>query len=144
KNQNTLSLSHPVLRNRRDVVLRVEEELSAILGVEAFRASAITGSVSIRFDQSQTTAERVTRALEKSWPRLLEGIDGPPSRTRLFAAVGLTGLAYVGQYLVPPLRPIAVAGVTVYSSPNVVKAAKQLTRGKIGVSAVYTTGLTFM
>jgi cation transport ATPase len=144
KGDSSLSLSHSVLRNRRDLVFRLEEELSSILGVEAFRASSITGRVSIHFDRSQTTAERLARALEKAWPRVLEGVDGLPSRKRLFTSVGLAGLAYTGQYVVPALRPLAVAGVTLYSSPNVVKAAKQLTRGQVGVSALYTAGLTFM
>jgi cation-transporting P-type ATPase C len=144
KSDDKLSLFHPVLRGQRDVVFRLEEELSSIFGVVDFRASTIAGSVSIHFDRTATTAERVARALEKAWPRLLEGIEGPPSRKRFFAALGLAGLAYTGQYIVPALRPLAVAGVTLYSSPNVVKAAKQLTRGEVGVSALYATGLTFM
>jgi cation transport ATPase len=142
--ENTLRLWHPVLRNRRDVAFRLEEELAAILGVEAFSANALTAGVSIRFDARATTAERVARELEKAWPRLLDGLDGPPSRTRLVAALGLTGLAYAGQYVVPALRPIAVAGVTLYAFPNVLNATRQLARGEVGVSALYSTGLTFM
>jgi len=141
---NTLRLSHPVLRNRRDIIFRLEEELASLLGVEAYRASALTAAVSIRFDASTTTAPRLVRELERAWPRLLDGLDGPPSRIRLAAAGGLLGLAYTGQYVVPALRPLAVAGVALYSTPNVVNAAKQLTRGQIGVSALYTTGLAFM
>jgi manganese/zinc-transporting P-type ATPase C len=138
---NTLRLWHPVLRNRRDVVFRLEEELAAILGIEDFRASTLTGRVSIRFDNRALTAERIARELEKAWPRLLEGLDGPPSRKRLVAAVGIAGLSFTGQYLVPPLRPVAVAAVALYGAPNVINAAKQLARGQVGVSALYTAGL---
>lgn len=141
---NTLRLSHPALRNRRDIVFRLEEELASLIGVEQYRASALTAGVSIRFDAAATTAPRLVRELERAWPRLLDGLDGPPSRVRLVAASGLLGLAYTGQYVVPALRPLAVAGVALYSAPNVVNAAKQLTRGQIGVSAMYTTGLAFM
>jgi cation transport ATPase len=141
---NTLRLSHPVLRNRRDVVFRLEEELGALFGVEDFRASAVTAGVSIRFDARATTAERLALELEKAWPRLLQGLDGPPSQKRLVAAAGLVGLAYTGQYVVPALRPIAVAGVTLYSFPNVLNAAKQLKRGEVGISAMYSAGLAFM
>ncbi len=141
---STLQLSHPALRNRRDVVFRLEEELAAILGVEDFRASALTAGVSIRFDKEALNAERLVRSLEKAWPRLLDGLDGPPSRKRLVAAVGLTGLAFTGQYVVPALRPLAVAGVAVYSAPNVVKAAKELARGELGLSALYSAGLALM
>jgi manganese/zinc-transporting P-type ATPase C len=140
----TLRLSHPVLRQRRDVVFRLEEELAALLGVEDFQVSALTAGVSIRFDARTTTAERLARELEKAWPRLLEGLDGPPSKTRLVAAVGLMGLAFTGQYLAPVVRPIAVAGVTLYSLPNVVNAGKQLSHGQVGISALYSAGLLFM
>ena len=141
---NTLRLSHPVLRNRRDIVFRLEEELASLLGVQEYRASALTAGVTIHFDAATTTAPRLVRELERAWPRLLDGLDGPPSRVRLVAASGLLGLAYTGQYVVPALRPLAVAGVALYSTPNIVNAAKQLTRGQIGVSALYTTGLAFM
>jgi cation transport ATPase len=140
---DSLRISHPVLRNRRDIVFRLEEELAALPGVESYGASVVTGLVSIRF-KGDTTAERIARALEKAWPRLLEGLDGPPSRKRLFAALGVTGLAYAGQYAVPALRPIAVAAVTLYSFPNVVNAAKQLRRGEVGLPTLYSTGLAFM
>lgn len=141
---NTLRLSHPALRNRRDVVFRLEEELAAIFGVQRFSASAITAGVTIRFDESAVSAERLARELEKAWPRILEGLDGPPSQTRLLAAAGLVGLAFTGQYLVPALRPVAVAGVALYSAPNVIDALKQLRRGKVGLYALYTAGLGLM
>ena len=139
-----LRLSHPALRNRRDVIFRLEEELAALFGVEDFRVNALTARVSIRFDVRATSAERIALELEKAWPRLLGGLDGPPSRTRLFVSTGLVGLAYTGQYLVPAVRPFAVAGVALYSFPNVINAGKQLTRGQVGVSALYTAGLGFM
>jgi cation-transporting P-type ATPase C len=142
--KNALYLWHPALRHRRDVVYRLEEELAAILGVESFRASALTGSVSIRFDRRALTVERLVRELEKAWPKLLAGLAGPPSQKRLVAAVGLLGLAFTGQYLAPAVRPIAIAGVTLFNVPNVVSAGKQLTHGQIGLSALYTTGLAFM
>ncbi len=144
QSENTLHLWHPVLRNRRDVVFRLEEELATILGVEDFRASALTADVAIRFDKTALTIERLAGELEKAWPRLLDGLDGPPSRKRLIVAGGLLALAYTGQYLVPALRPLAVAGVALYSLPNVVKGVKQLARGKVGVYAVYSAGFGFL
>ncbi len=140
----TLRVWHPALRNRRDVVFRLEEELAAILGVEDFRVNALTARVSIRFDHAATNAERVALELEKAWPRLLDGLDGPPSRKRLVASAGLLGLAYTGQYLVPVVRPVAVAAVAIYGFPNVVNAGKQLRHGQVGLPALYSTGLAFM
>ncbi len=139
-----LQLSHPVLRNRRDVVFRLEEELSAIIGVKGFRVSALTTDVTIRFDKTALTAEHLTRELEKAWPRLLDGLEGPPSRTRFVAAGALLVLAFTGQYLVPALRRVAVVGVLLYSLPNVVNGVKQLSRGEVGVYALYTAGVGFL
>jgi len=142
--EGQLELWHPRLRRRRDIVFRLEEVLAATVGVERFRASAITAAVSIHFDARAISAERLARELEKAWPRLLEGLDGPPSQVRLVAAVGLAGLAYAGQYVVPAVRPVAVAGMSVYALPNVVNAVKDLTHGQVGLSALYSTGLAFM
>lgn len=144
RSEGALRFSHPVLRHRRDLVMRVEHELSRLVGVEWFRVNALTGSVSIRFDREVTSAERITRDLEHAWPRVLEGVDESLSPTRLIAAVGLVGLSLAGRYVAPAATPIALAGVTLYSSQNVVNAVRQLTRGQVGVSALYTTGLAFM
>lgn len=137
-------LTHPILRNRKDVAYRLEEELAAIHGVEEFRTNLLTASVAIRFNPRALTVERLIRQLEKCWPRLLEGLDGPPSSKRLVAAGGLLGLAFTGQYLIPPLRPLAVLGVAIYGAPNVLNAGKQLVHRQVGLPALYSAGLAFM
>lgn len=141
---DTLRVSHPLLRQRRDVAFRLEEELARILGIESVRTSTLTGGVAIRFDRTTLTVDYLARELEKAWPRLLDGLDGPPSKKRLAASIGLVGLATTGQYFVPALRPLAVAGVALYGAPNVVRASRDLTRGRVGLSALYSTGLAFM
>lgn len=140
----SLRLWHPFLRNRRDVAFRLEEELGSIQGIREFRVSALSAGVSIRFDESRTTVGHLIRELELAWPRLCEGLEGPPSGKRLVVAAGLTALAYTGQYVAPAVRPFALAGVALYALPNVANAAKQLTRGEVGLYALYTTGLAFM
>ncbi|MET0388140.1 MAG: ATPase [Polyangiales bacterium] len=144
---NVLRLWHPVLRNRRDVVFRLEEQLAAILGVVDFRASALTGNVSIRFDARVLSAPQLVKALERAWPRLLDAaspIERPLSQKRLFTSAGLLGLAFTGQYLVPAARPLALAAVTIYSAPNVLQGARELKRGEVGLYTMYATGLGFM
>jgi cation-transporting P-type ATPase C len=138
-----IRLTHPMLLNRKDVAYRLEEELTAILGVEEFRTSTLTSSVAVRFDPRLLNPERLIRQLEKSWPRLLEGLEGPPSATRLVAASGLLGLAFTGQYLVPRLKPLALLGVAAYGAANVRNAAKQLAQREVGLPALYAVGLTF-
>lgn len=142
--EDALQLAHPRLRNQRDLAFRLEEELSALLGVDEVHASALTGRLSIRFDRRQLTAARLVRSLERAWPRALEGAARRPSRKRLATSIGLFGLAFTGQYVVPAARPVALAAVTLYSSPNVVGAIKQLSRGEIGLYVMYATGLGFM
>jgi cation transport ATPase len=137
-------LSHPILLNRKDVAYRLEEELAAILGVTDFRTSVLTSSVVVHFDPRQLNLPRLVRRLEASWPKLLDGLEGPPSSRKFIAAAGLLGLAYTGQYLVPALKPLAILGVAAYGFPNVVNGAKQLVRGQIGLPALYSAGLTFM
>jgi manganese/zinc-transporting P-type ATPase C len=144
RSRNRVRLAHPILLKRKDVAYRLEEELTAILGVEKITTSALTSSVAIQFNPRLLTAERLIRQLEKSWPRLLEGLDGPPSSKRFVAAGGLLGLAFTGQYLVPALRPVAVLGVAIYGLPNVINGTKQLARRQVGLPVLYSAGLTFM
>jgi manganese/zinc-transporting P-type ATPase C len=143
RDSGEMRLTHPVLRNRRDVAYRLEEVLAAIAGVDGFATNTLTASVTIRFNPQILNAERLLRQLEKCWPQLLEGLAGPPSVKRLIAAGGLLGLAITGQYLVPRLRPLAVLGVTLYGSHNVAKGAKELARLRVGLPALYSVGLAF-
>jgi manganese/zinc-transporting P-type ATPase C len=144
ESKTRVRLSHPILLNRKDVAYRLEEELAAILGVTDFRTSVLTSSVVVHLDPRQLNLQRLIRRLEVSWPKLLEGLEGPPSSKKFAAAVSLLGLAYTGQYLVPALKPLAILGVAAYGFPNVANGAKQLVRGQIGLPALYSAGLTFM
>jgi cation-transporting P-type ATPase C len=141
--QGTLRLWHPLLRSRRDVAFRLEEELAASFGVESFRQRPVSGAFSVRFNVRALSAARLARQLEEAWPRLLAG-TAPPTPKRLFLATGLFGLAFTGQYLVPAVRPVALVSTALYSSPNALAAARDLTRGQVGLPALYTTGLVFM
>ncbi|MGD0116618.1 MAG: ATPase [Candidatus Binatus sp.] len=143
QSDHRIRLTHPILLNRKDVAYRLEEELTAILGVEEFRTSTLTSSVAVRFNPALLNPERLIRQLEKSWPRLLEGLEGPPSAARLVAASGLLGLAFTGQYLVPRLKPLALLGVAAYGAANVKNAAKQLAQWEVGLPTLYSVGLAF-
>jgi hypothetical protein len=48
--RDRVRLAHPLLRNRKDIAHRVEEELDAILGVREFRTNIWTSTVLVRFD----------------------------------------------------------------------------------------------
>jgi cation transport ATPase len=141
QNDHRIRLTHPILLNRKDVAYRLEEELSAIQGIERFRTNTLTSSLTVRFNPRLVNADRLVRQLERSWPRLLDGLGGPPSAKRLVVAGGLLGLSFTGQYLVPALRPWGLLGVAAYGFPNVKNAAKQLAHWQIGLPALYLGGL---
>jgi hypothetical protein len=48
--EDRVRLTHPILRNRKDVAYRLEEELTAILGVRSFRTNIMASSVMVRFN----------------------------------------------------------------------------------------------
>lgn len=142
--EGTVRFGHPLLRQRRDIAFRLEEVLASLPGVTRFRINPLTASAAIRFDLAVQSTSRLARELEAAWPQLLDGLEGPPSRARFYTSIGLMALAGVGQFAVPPLRLVAVAGVVALSAPNVVKAARQLRRGRVGLPALYSTGLMFL
>jgi manganese/zinc-transporting P-type ATPase C len=142
QSDHRVRLTHPILLNRKDVAYSLEEELAVIAGVEEFRTNTLTSSVAIQFNPRALTAERLVRQLEKSWPRLLDGLDQPPSGRKLAAATGLLGLAATGQYFVPAVKPLALLGVAIYGLPHVQDAAGQLAHGQIGLPALYAARLT--
>jgi manganese/zinc-transporting P-type ATPase C len=144
ESEHRIRLTHPILFDRPDVAYRLEEELAGILGVKDFRTSTLSASVAVRWDPRLLTAERLVRRLEKSWPRLLEGLEAPPSAKRFALTGGLLALSFTGQYVVPSLKPLGLLAVTLYGLPNVKTAARQLAQGQVGLPALYSFGLGLM
>jgi len=136
-------LAHPILRLRKDVAYRLEEELTAVQGVRDFKTSVLSSSIEVRYNPSRLDVPRLLRHLEYSWPRLINGLEGPPPSTRFFASSTMLALAFTGQYFVPALTPFVLAGLAVYSFQNVINAVKLLRRRKIGLPVLYTGTLTF-
>ncbi|GEM_PF-2023040 len=141
--EDQLRLTHPLLRNRKDVAYRLEEELAAVQGVLEYKTSVFTSSVVVRFDPRRLDAPHLLRHLECCWPRLVNGLEGPPPSTRFFASFSLLGLAFTGEFFLPVLTPFVLAGLGVYGFSNVIGATKLLGRGKVGLPVLYTGTLTF-
>ncbi|PTX97293.1 ATPase [Verrucomicrobia bacterium LW23] len=140
---DSVRLSHPVLKRRRDVAYRLEEELTAVQGVRDFSASVYASSITIRLHRRRIDVPRLLRHLEHCWPRLIHGLEGPPPTTRLIASFTLLTGAFVGQYFIPALTPFVLAGMIAYASTNVYTALTQLLRGRIGLPMLYTGTITF-
>jgi manganese/zinc-transporting P-type ATPase C len=136
-------LTHPILRNRKDVAYRLEEELTTILGVRESRTNPLASSVFVRFNPRRLNVYRLLRHLENALPRLFDGLEGPPPSTRFFASSTLITTSFVAQFFVPALLPFALAGVAIYGASNVFSALKLLARGKIGLPVLYSGTLTF-
>jgi manganese/zinc-transporting P-type ATPase C len=143
RTEDQVRLTHRVLRNRKDVAYRLEEELTAILGVRTFRTNILASSVVVHFNPRRLNLQRLLRHLETALPRLLNGLEGPPPSTRFFASSTLITTSFVAQFFVPALIPFAVAGVAIYGCSNVISALKLLVQGKIGLPVLYTGTLTF-
>jgi cation-transporting P-type ATPase C len=141
--EDRVRLAHPFLRNRKDVAYRLEEELTAILGVRSCRTNILASSVVVHFNPRRLNVDRLIRHLENALPRLLNGLEGPPPSRRFFASSTLITTSFVAQFFVPALLPYAVAGVAIYGFSNVLSALKLLARGKIGLPVLYTGTLTF-
>ena len=142
--RDRLGLSHPALRRRRDVLHHFRMELAAIHGVEALTTNALTACVWVSFDPELIEAEQLVSAIEKSWPRLLQEITPPLPPGKLIAAGGLLALAGTAQFFRPALRPVGVLAVVLYGLPNFIQAARDLSRGKVGLPMVYATITTFV
>ena len=142
--RDRLRFSHPALRRRRDVLHHFRMELAAIHGVEALTTNLLTSSVWVDFDPELIDAEQIVRAIEKSWPKLLEQITAPLPAGKLIAAGGLLALAVTAQFFRPALRPIGVVAVVLFGFPNVVQAVRDLRRGKIGLPMLYSSITTFV
>lgn len=138
-----LRIGHPLLRRRPGLRFRLAEELAALPGVREFHANPLTADFTILLDSRPRSAERLMRELERAWPRLLDGVDGPVSSRRLAISGGLLAVSVAGTFAVPALLPVAVLGIAVYGAPNLVAAARDLRRGKVGLPALAATGLVF-
>ncbi len=138
-----LRIGHPLLRRRPDLRFRLEEELAASPEARGFRWDPITAELSVRLASGDRGGERLLGELETAWPRLLEGLDGPPSNRRLATAGAILGVSLAASTVAPGLLPVAVAGVALYGAPNLVAAAKDLRHGRVGLPALYASGLTF-
>ena len=126
----------PALRQRRDVLHRLRLELAALHGVAADSTNPVTGAVTVRFDPTLIDGERLVGVLEKAWPRLLDGLIEPPPSPQADRRGRTSTLAATAQ---SPARAAAVAvlGVALYGLPNVIAAARQLSRGQIGLPLLY-------
>lgn len=136
-------VGHPLLRRLPGMAWRLEEEVAALPGVRDFRPSPLTAELAVRLEPGPHAAERLVRALEESWPRLLSTRNGRPSAPRLAAATGLLALATVGTLAVPELLPVAAAGILLQGAPNFIVALRDLRHGRIGLAALHATGLAF-
>jgi cation-transporting P-type ATPase C len=128
QSEGRVRLAHPALRNRKDVAYRLEEELTAILGVRSFRTNLLASSVVVHFNPRRLNLDRLVRHLENALPRLLDGLEGPPPSRRFYASSTLITTSFVAQFFVPALLPFAVAGVAIYGASNVFSALKMLGR----------------
>ena len=138
--QEHMRIGHPLLR-LREVRIRFEEFLRSVHGVAEVRATRFGSGVLVVYDAALIEAEQVLQLLENAWPEI---VAGPPILARprkLFLAGGLLALSFAAQFFRPALLPWATAAVAIYSLPNFIAAIRDLSRGRIGLPALYSASL---
>jgi cation transport ATPase len=138
-----LRIGHPLLRQRH-VRSNFSSFLRSIHGVTDVRLGGFLSSALVIYDPSTLEAEQLLSLLEGAWPDL---IGGPPTALaprKLFIAGALLGFSFAAQYFNPALLPFATVGMVLYSLPNLFAAIRDLRRGRVGLSALYTVSLGFL
>lgn len=138
-----LRIGHPLLR-RREIRLRFEDFLRAIDGVTEIRPVNLWSAVLVSHDPARVEAEQILRLLEGAWPELIATPAAVATPKRLFVATGLLGFAFYAQFLNPALLPLATVAALLYSFPNLVAALREAAQGRVGLPALYATGLGFL
>jgi cation transport ATPase len=139
-----LRIGHPLLRQGA-IRRRFREFLQSVHGVSEVRGLGfIRPGVLVVFDAAVVDAEQILRLIEGSWAEITDLRSVPVTPRRLFAAGGLLVFSFIAQFFRPLWLPWAIAAAAIYSAPNLIAAARDLVRGRIGLPALYTAGLGFL
>jgi len=139
-----LRISHPLLR-QGSIRRRFREFLRTVHGVTEVRALGfIRPGVLVVYDAAILDAEQILRLVEGAWAEITDTRSVPRTPRRLFAASGLLAFSFIAQFFRPLWLPWAIAAAAIYSAPNVFAAVRDLLRGRIGLPALFATGLGFL
>lgn len=121
-------LKNRVLFRQSSLCQAVERELGSVLGIESYRAGALTGTVRVEYDPAQLDARDVIAILDAA----LEGAGpaGPPDPMDLHLPLCTASvpIAAAAQLAVPALLPAAAALFAYTSLPTLRGAYRTLVR----------------
>ena len=142
--KNSISLTHPLLRNRRNIADRLEQEIASVYGVSRVSTNIFSAALTIQFDARILPIAQLLDQLEKALLQSSNSGDTVPSSKRLIAAATLLTVATAGEFATPVLRPVALLGVAAYNFRNVINAARELSYRRIGLPVLYSVGFGLM
>ena len=97
-----LRVQSAVLRQRTNVLLRIENEVSTLKGVAAVRTNAVTGSVVIEYDSRHCGNDVVLQRIAKASGLAVEipALNGGPTEPQL----GSGGMPYLAEAIQEPVQ----------------------------------------
>jgi Cu2+-exporting ATPase len=119
-----LKLRNPALYRRKEVCQVIERELMSVLGVDSYKTSPLTASLSLTYDPRQIRREQVLELLDHAIvtaevPARLDKLD-----LQLPIATGSMALAAFAQFAAPAFLPVS-ALLLAYCSVTTFKEAYQ-------------------
>ena len=134
-----LKLRHEALQGDPVVVDRIVRTFAGRPGVAAVKASDATGHLLIRFDPSAIPARALIGLCEDAVREPESRPSGTPMTTPVrFSLANLTlGIAAIGEFLVPALRPASALLLVATNLGTLREARLQLSRKRLGLPVLY-------
>ena len=131
-----LTAGHPAMERDQALARRIETALQVVPGVIE---AAATGDLRVRFDPRAVTALRLIRLAEAELVgRSSTVAAAAPTPVSFGLENVMVGVAAVGEFVLPPIAPVASGLLVLASLETVGAAASQLRERRIGLPLLYT------
>ena len=136
-----LRLRHEALRGDKPVGARIERNLKGLPGILRVASMERTGHLLIRYDPAKIQASRLIGLVEMNLrEHRPKPIEAPFKMSVAFGLANLTlGVAAVGEFLVPGLRPLSAILLVGTNIDTFHAARRQLEKKRLGLPVLYLT-----
>lgn len=134
-----LKIRQASLKGDPVAIRRVRGELLGLPGVRFVKASERTGHLLIRFDPGSVTPRALLGLAESTLMEMQVGFsDRKPGGVATFGMANLTlGVAAVGEFLVPGLKPLSAVLLVATNVPTFRSAVDLLKQRRLGLPVLY-------
>src|SRR5262245_5313662 len=117
-----LRVRNEALHRKTEICQAIERELMSVLGIESYKASPLTSTVLVIYNQQQLRREQIFEILHSALSRIEhDGAKDRPDMSFALCSASMP-LAATAQFLFPPLFP-AAAGLFLSTSVHTFKEA---------------------